>query len=114
MKVKEESEKAGLKVITQKIKIIATGPIPSWQIKGEKVDTATDCIFLSSKMTGDGDCSCEFKRHLLIGKKTMKTLDSTLKSRDITLLMKVRVVKAMIFPVIMYLCENWTVKEADC
>ena len=114
MKMKEESKKAGLKLITQKSKIIATGPIPSWQKLGEKVDTVTDCIFLSSWMTGDGDCSYEFKRHLLLGKKTMKNLDSTLKIRDITLLMKVHVVKAMIFPIIMYLCENWTVRETDC
>ena len=111
MKVKEESEKVGLKINIQKTKIMASSPITSWQIDGE---TVTDFIFLGSKITADGDCSHEIKRLLLFGKKVMSNLDSTLKSRDITLLTKVRLVKAMIFPVVMYGCESWTIKKAEC
>ena len=102
MRVKEEGEKAGLKLNIKKIKIMASGPITSWQIDGEKVKTVTDFIFLGSKITADGDCSQEIKRHLLLGRQAMPNLDSILKSRDITLLMKVHIVKAMVFPVIMY------------
>ena len=114
MKVKEESEKVGLKLNIQKIKIMVSGPITSWKIGGETVETVSDFIFLGSKITADGDCSHEIKRCLLLGRKVMTNLDSTLKSRDITLLTKVHLVKAMVFPVVMYGCESWTVKKADC
>ena len=107
MKVKEESEKVGLKLNIQKMKIMASGPITSWQIDGEIMETVTDLIFLGSKITADGDCSHEIKRHLLLGRKAMTNLDSILKSRDITLPTKVRLVKAMVFPVVMY---GWTIK----
>ena len=113
MKVKEESEKAGLKLNIQKTKIIASGPITSWQIDGETMETVTDLIFLGSRITADSDCSHEIKRHLLLGRKAMTNLDSILKRRDITLLTKVRLVKAMVFPVVMYGCENWTIKKAE-
>ena len=113
MKVKEESEKVGLKLNIQKMKIMASGPIISWEIDGETVETVSDFIFLGSKITADGDCSCEIKKHLLLGRKAMTNLDSILKSRDITLPTKVRLVKAMVFPVVMYGCESWTVKEAE-
>ena len=106
MKVKEESEKVGLKLNIQKIKIMASGPITSWQIDGEAMETVRDLIFGGSKITADGDCSHEFKRHLLLGKKAMTNLDSILKSRDITLPTKVHLVKAMVFPVVMYGCES--------
>ena len=106
MKVKEESEKVGLKLNVQKTKIMASGPITSWQIDGETVETVADFIFLGSKITGDGDCSHEIKRHLLLGRKVMTYLDGILKSRDITLPTKVHIVKAMVFPVIMYRCES--------
>ena len=112
MKVKEESEKAGLKLNIQKMKIMASGPIPSWQIDGETMETVTDFIFLGSKITADGDCSHKIKRHLLFGRKAMTSLDRILKSRDINLLTKVCLVKAMVFPVVMYGCENWTIKKA--
>ena len=98
----------------QKMKIMASGPITSWEIDGETVETVSDFIFLDSKITADGDCSHEIKRHLLLGRKVMTKLDSILKSRDITLLTKVRLVKAMVFPVVMYGCESWTVKKAEC
>ena len=114
MKVKEESEKAGLKLSIQKSKIMASGPIISWQIEGEKVEAMTDFIFLGSKIIADGDCSHEIKRCLLLGRKTMTNLDSVLKSRDITLPTKVYTVKAMVFPVVMYGCESWTIKKAGC
>ena len=114
MKVKEESEKVGLKFNSQKTKIIASGPIISWQIDGETVETVSDFVFLCSKVTLDGDCSHEIKRHLLLGRKVMTNLDSTFKSRDITLSTKVRLVKALVFPVVMYGCESWTVKKAEC
>ena len=110
MKVKEESEKVGLKLNIQKTKIMASGPIPSWEIDGE---TVSDFIFGGSKITVDGDCSHEIKRHLLIGRKVMTNLDSILKSRGITLPTKVHLVKAMVFPVVMYGCESWTVKKAE-
>ena len=110
MKVKEESEKAGLKLSIQKTKIMASGPIISWQIGGE---TVRDFILGDSKITADGDCNHEIKRHLLLGRKVMTNLDSLLKSRDITLLTKVRLVKAMVFPVVMYGCESWTIKKAE-
>ena len=113
MKVKEESEKVGLKVNIQKTKIMASGPITSWEIDGETVETVTDFIFLGSKVTADGDCSHEIKRCLLLGRKVMPNLDSILKSRDITLPTKVHLVKAMVFPVVMYGCESWTVKKAE-
>ena len=113
MKVKEESEKVGLKLNVQKTKIMASGPITSWQIDGETVETVEDFISLGSKITADGDCSHEIKRHLLLGRKVMTYLDSILKSRDFTLPTKVRLVKAMVFPVVMYGCENWTVKKAE-
>ena len=112
MKVKEESEKVGLKLNIQKIKIMASGPITSWEIDGETVETVSD-YFFGSKITADGDCSHEIKRHLLLGRKVMTDLDSILKSRDITLPTKVRLVKAMVFPVVMYGCESWTVKKAE-
>ena len=111
MKVKEESEKAGLKLNIQNMKIIASGPTTSWEIDGE---TVSDFIFLGSKITTDGDCSHEVKRRLLLGRKVMTKLDSIFKSRDITLPTKVRLVKAMVFPVVMYGCESWTVKKAEC
>ena len=110
MKVKKESKKAGLKLNIQKTKIMASGPITSWQIDGE---TVADFIFLGSKITAYGDCSHEIKRHLLLGRKVMTNLDSILKSRDITLPTKVHLIKAMIFPVVMYGCESWTVKKAE-
>ena len=113
MKVKEESEKVGLKLNIQKTKIMACGPITSWQIDGETVETVSDFICGGSKITADGDCNHEIKRHLLLGRKVMTNLDSILKSRDITLLTKVRLVKAMVFPVVMYRCESWTVKKAE-
>ena len=113
MKVKVESEKVGLKLHIQKTKIMAFGPITSWEIDGETVETVSDFIFLGSKITADGDCSHEIKRHLLLGSKVMTDLDSLFKSRDITLPTKVRLVKAMVFPVVMYGCERWTVKKAD-
>ena len=112
MKVKE-SEKAGLKLNIHKTKIIACGPITSWDIDGETVERVADFIFLGSKITADGDCSREIKRHLLLGRKVMTNLDSILKSRDITLPTKFRLVKAMVFPVVMYECESWTIKKAD-
>ena len=114
MKVKEESEKVGLKLNIQRMKIMASRPIASWEIDGETVETVTDFIFLVSKITADGDCSHEIKRRLLLGRKVMTDLDSILKSRDITLPTKVLIVKAMIFPVVMYGCEIWTVKKAEC
>ena len=113
MKVKEESEKVGLKLNIQKTKIMASGPITSWQIEEDKVETVTDFIFLGSKITADIDCSHEIKRHLLLGRKVMTNLDSIFKSRDITLPTKVRVVMAMVFPVVMYKCESWTIKKAE-
>ena len=113
MKVKEEHEKVGLKLNIQKTKIMASGPITSWQIDGETVETVADFIFLGSKITADGDCSHEIKRHLLFGRKVMTNLDSILKSRDITLPTKVCLVRAMFFPVVMYGCESWTVKKAE-
>ena len=112
MKVKEESEKAGLKLNIQKMKIMASGPITSWQIDGGTVKTVTDFIFLSSKITADGDCSHEIKGCLLLGRKAMTNLDSVLKSRDITLATKVHIVKAMVFPIVMYGCESWTIKKS--
>ena len=114
MKVKEESEKVGLKFNIQKTKVMASSPITSWQIDGETVETVADFIFGVSKITADGDCSHEIKRRLLLGRKVMTHLDSILKSRDITLLTKVCLVKAMVFPVVMYGCESWTVKKAEC
>ena len=115
MKVKEESEKIGLKLSIQKTKIMASGPITSWQIDGETVEAVTDFIFFffGSKITVDGDCSHEIKRHLLLGRKVMTNLDSTLKSEEITLPTKVHLVKAMVFPVVIYGCESWTVKKAE-
>ena len=113
MKVKEESEKVGLKLNIQKTKIMASGPITSWQIDGETLETVADFIFWGSKITTDGDCSHEIKRHLLLGRKVMTNLDSIFKSRDITLPTKVHLVKAMGFPVVMYGCESWTVKKAE-
>ena len=110
MKVKEESEKVGLKLNIQKTKIMASSPITSWEIDGETVETMSDFIFGGSKITADGDCSHEIERRLLLGRKVMTNLDSILKSRDVTLLTKVRLVKAMVFPVVMYGCESWTVK----
>ena len=107
MKVKEESEKVGLKLNIQKTKIMASGPITSWQIDGETMKIVTDLIFLGSKITADGDCSHEIKRHLLLGRKALANLDSVLKSRNITLPKKVRLVKFMVFPVVMYGCESW-------
>ena len=114
MKVKEESEKVGLKFNIQKTKIMASGPITSWQIDGETVETVTDFIFLSSKITTDGDCSHESKGCLLLGRKVMTSLDSILKIRDIILPRKFHPVKAMVFPVVMYGCESWTIKKAEC
>ena len=112
MKVKEESGKAGLKPSIQKTKIIASGPITSWQIDGETMETVSDFIFLGSKITADGDCSHEIKRHLLLGRKAMTNLNSLLKSRDIILPTKVHLVKAMVFPVVMYGCESWDCEES--
>ena len=112
MKVKEESEKVGLKLNIQKTKITASGPITSWQIDGETVDTVADFVFLGSKITADGDCSHEIKRHLLLERKVMTNLNSILKSRDITWPTKFHLVKAMVFPVVMYECESWTIKKA--
>ncbi|XDA74956.1 hypothetical protein R6Z07F_005185 [Ovis aries] len=114
MKVKVESEKVGLKLNIQKMKIMASGPITSWEIDGETVETVSDFIFGNSKITVDGDCSCEIKRRLLLGRKVMTNLDSIFKNRDITLPTKVHLVKAMVFPVVMCGCENWTVKTAEC
>ena len=113
MKVKEESEKVGLKLNIQKTKIMASGPTTSWQIDGETVETVADFIFLGSKITADGDCSHEIRRRLLLGRKVMTKLDSIFKSRDITVPIKVCLVKAMAFPVVMYGCESWTVKKAE-
>ena len=113
MKVKEESEKAGLKLNFQKTKIRSSGPITAWQIDGETVETVADVIFLGSKITADGACSHEIKRHLLLGRKVMTNLDSMLKSRDITWPTKVHLVKAIVFPVVIYGCASWTVKKAE-
>ena len=113
MKVKEESEKVGLKLNIQKMKIMASSPITPWEIDGEAVETVSDFIFWGSKITADGDCSHEIRRRLLLGRKVMTNLDSIFKSRDITLPTKVRLVKAMVFPVVMYGCESWTVKKAE-
>ena len=114
MKVKEKSEKVGLNLNIQKTKIMVSGSITSWEIDGETVETVRDFIFLGSKITADGDCSHEIKRHLLLGRKVMTNLESILKSRDITLPTKVHLVKAMVFPVVMYGCESWTMKKAEC
>ena len=113
MKVKEEREIVGLRLNIQKTKITASGPITSWQIDGETMETVTDFIFLGSKITADGDCSHEIKRHLLLGRKAMTNLDSILESRDITLPTKVHLVKAMVFPVVIYGCESWIIKKAE-
>ena len=113
MKVKEESEKVGLKLNIQKTKMMASSPITSWEIDGATLETVSDFIVLGSKITADGDCSHEIKRHLLLGRKVMSNLDSIFKSRDITLLSKVRLVKAMVFPVVTYGCESWTEKKAE-
>ena len=112
--VKEESEKAGLKLNIHKSKIMASSPITSWQIDGETMETVTDFIFLGSRIIADGDCSSEIKRCLFLGRKTMTNLDRMLKSRHITLPTKVHTVKAMVFPVVMYGCESWTIKKAEC
>ena len=112
--MKEESEKVGLKLNIQQMKIMASGPITSWEIDGETVETVADFIYFGSKITADGDCSHEIKRHLLLGRKVMTNLDSILKSRDIALPTKGRLVKAMVFPVVMYGCYSWTVKKAEC
>ena len=114
MKVKEESEKVGLKLNIQKTKIMASSPITSWEIDGETVESVSDFIFVGSKITADGDCSHEIKRHLVLGRKVMTNLDSILKSREITLPTKVRLVKVIVFPVVMYRCESWTIKKAEC
>ena len=114
MKVKEESEKVGLKLNIQKTKIMASGPITSWEIDGETVETVSDFIFVGSKIIANGDCSHEIKRCLLLGRKVMANLDSILKSKDVTLPTKVHLLKAMVFPVVMYGCESWTVKKAEC
>ena len=114
MRVKEETEKTGLKLSIQKAKVMASSPITSWQIVRETMESVADFIFLGSKITADGDCSCEIKRRLLLGRKAMTNLDSILKSRDITLLTKVHLVKAMVFPVVMYGCESWIIKKAEC
>ena len=113
MKVKEDSENIGLKVSIQKTKIMVSGPITSWQIDGETMEIVTDCFLGGSKITADGECSHEIKRYLLLGRKAMTNLDSILKSRDITLPTKVCLVKAMVFPVVMYRCESWTIKKAE-
>ena len=112
-KVKEDSEKVGLKLNVQKMNIMSSAPITSWQIDGETMETVTDFISGGSKITADGDCSHEIKRHLLLGRKVMTNLDSMLKSRDVTLLTKIHLVKAMVFPVVMYRCESWTIKKAE-
>ena len=114
MKVKEESEKVGLRLNIQKTKIMASSPITSWQIDGETVETVSDFIFLGSKINADGDCSHEIRRHLLLGRKVMTNLDSIFKSRDITLPTNVHLAKATVFPVVMYGCESWTIKKAEC
>ena len=117
MKVREESEKVGLKLNIQETKIMASGPITSWQKDGEAMETVTDFIFFwggGSKITADGDCSQEIKRCFLLGRKTMTNLDSTLKGRDITLLTQVCIIKAMVYPIVMYGCESWTIKKAEC
>ena len=114
MRVKEESERASLKLNMKKTKIMASSPVTSWQIEGEKVEVVTDFLFLGSKITADADCSHEIRRHLLLGRIAMKNLDSILKSRHVTLPTKVCIVKAMVFPVVMYSCENWTIKKAEC
>ena len=114
MKVKEESEKVGLKLNTQKTKIMASAPITSWQIDGETMETVRDFTFCSSKITADGDCTHEIKRCLLLGKKAMTNLDSVLKNRDITLPTRVHPVKPIVFPVVMYRCESWVIKKAEC
>ena len=114
MKVKEESEKFGLKLNIQKTKIMASGPISSWRLDVETMETVTDFIFLVSKITTDGNCSHEIEKHLLLGIKAMTNLDSILKSRDIVLPTKVHLVKATVFPVVMYVCESWTIKKAEC
>ena len=114
VKVKEESEKVGLKLNIQKTKMMASGPFTSWQIEGETVETVIDVTFLGSKIIADGDCSHEIKRRLLLGKKFMTNLDSIFKSRDITMSTKVHLVKAMVFPVVMYGCQSWTIKKAEC
>ena len=114
MKVKEKSEKVGLKLNIQKTKIMASGPITSWEIDGETMETVRDFTFGGSKIMTDGDCSHEIKRCLLLGRKAITNLDSTLKSRDIILPIKVHLVKAMVFPVVMYGCESWTIKKAEC
>ena len=114
MKVKEESEKVGLKCNIHKTKIMASGPITSWQVDGETVETVADFIFLGSKITADGDCSHEIKRRLPLGRKVMTNLDSRLKSKDITLSTKVHLVKAVVFPVVVYGCESWMIKKAEC
>ena len=114
MKVKEESENVGVKLNIQKTEIMASGPVTSWQIDGETMETVADFIFLDSKITADGDCSHEIKRRLLLGRKVLTNLESILKSRDITLSTKVCLVKAMVFPVVMYGCESWTVGKAEC
>ena len=113
MNVKEESEKVGLKLSFQRTKIMTSGPITSWQIDGETVETVSDFVFLGSKITAEGECSHEIKRHLFLGRKAMTNLDSILKSRDITLPTKVCLIKAMVFPVVMYGCESWTIKNAE-
>ena len=114
MRVKEESEKVGLKLNIQKTKIMASGSITSWEIDGETVETVSDCILGGSKITADGACSHEMKRRLLLGRKVMTNLDSIFKSKDITLRTKIHLLKAMVFPVVMYGCESWTVKKAEC
>ena len=114
MKVKEESKKVSLELNIQKTKIMASGPITSWQIDGETVETVTDFTFLGSKITADGECSHEIKRQLFLGRKVMTNLDSIFKSRDITLSTKIHLVKAIVFPVAMYGCESWTIKKAEC
>ena len=114
MKVKEESEKAGLKLNILKTKIMASGPKTSWEIDGRKVETVKDFIFLGSKITVDSDCSHKIKRCLILGRKAMTKLESVLKSRDITLLTNVHIIKAVVFPVVMYRCESWTIKKAEC
>ena len=114
MKVKEESEKVGLELNIQKTKIMASGPITSWEIDGETMETVSDFIFLGSQITADGDCSHEIKSSLLLGRKAMTNLDTVLKSKDITLPTKVHLVKAMVFPVVIYGCESWTIKKAEC
>ena len=114
MKVKEESKKVSLELNIQKTKIMASGPITSWQIDGETVETVTDFTFLGSKITADGECSHEIKRQLFLGRKVMTNLDSIFKSRDITLSTKIHLVKAIVFPLAMYGCENWTIKKAEC